>query len=1435
VVLRVIEDGGSTVVKGSAADVLADGTASPAGVDAGADAGADAVPSASDAGRSLQPLVGEGSVLVAINGSPCALGSYKGAIGSLKRMQPPVSLKFRAPPRMCGELVKRREGEGGKIANVLKSWNVRFFELKEGTLSYYAKEGDAEVKGCYKLHGALVSLCAPEHPVVQAAVQAAVQKGQGGLKELAKQQLARSHSRGLSSGPAAAAALVSMAGPAAVASEPAAVSPGLAGAAAGGAAEAIGEGGAEAEEQAEDEEEGAEGGEENPQDDGGSKVDKKAEKAKDKKDKKDKKEAAKAKAAATPKLDDECCCLQVKERGNERPIVMRARTVEEMLQWAAAIAESVALVSGGGYILQEDIRFMMQRAAGWHARAAAANTAAEGLERKGEAREAEAKRAECEAAQGFAEAAEAAVASGRFADEDLEAEAEDERLRLAREEEALAARQAAAQRRAERDSASADLEREARALIAGLKGVAPRSADDGAEGAGGAGAEEAQEDVGALCPHSGFLLPFQGGDSSKRRFCMLSQGQFAVYDNRPAQHGGTAPAKHLMSLILSADSTVHPLALPAEPAEAALSGGSDVVGALPPPAASHSRGGHSKGSGKKTSSASAGGGKKSTFFGFGSGQVLKAPALPPPALPPPPVSALPPPALPPPAVGAAFSAPALPAGAGGADEEPAAGNMCVLLRPGRGQKELRLRCAAPAEAASWIRALRAVAADMSRAEIGIEGPLKVSEGRYALSGTQMVQRALGGGEAWNRVHCVLSCEDVFAFRFGEGISAAPLSARSAAAAGAAGGPGAGMVGVGAVKLPLSAADVDSDRSYPLRFNTEVVTEVEIGSNTRNNAFALRRGGPGGAQVFFMADSAAGKQAWVAAMSVRCSELAAFHTEHAPPRALPPPAEGDGDGEPAELGSMGGSGGGRAAGQKGRAHALSLASMPSERRESPSHPKHGWLIKRARSGVNWRRRFFVLTGSTLAYYKEESDAEPQGAFQLTPDCSCHRSLQRPHAFVLVTPGGVLHAALPDRDQPAAGSSPGASLGGAALGARTSVTAAGGPPGALDGGEEGAGGVGAEFDDVAQDPALMKWVAALAAHIECAPLPDQTEGDALQLAALAKGRGSELEVELSEGLAAQDAPQLRLCRRGEWAMVADDERAAEALSELDGADGADGAGGATAAWPGPGSALVAVNGRSVLLCPFALTAEKLRPLFWSPAVGAAAEVADLARLAGRRGRRRRRRRRRWRVRARADSRQPARGARRGGRGRGGGDGRPYPRRAARRPRGARRARCLADAGGQPGEGRARPRQPGPPQLAPGPPQRLRHRRHRHRPRGGAGLPSCRRRRRRRGRRRRWRRQAPTDVPAAAAARGRTQQAGGREGRGVGLAVQEGDQRPEQAALGPPPGMPGRGCAALLLRAGGGAGQEGGGQGPEGGEEGAQGQLGPAEEAQRRRPQE
>ena len=72
--------------------------------------------------------------------------------------------------------------------------------------------------------------------------------------------------------------------------------------------------------------------------------------------------------------------------------------------------------------------------------------------------------------------------------------------------------------------------------------------------------------------------------------------------------------------------------------------------------------------------------------------------------------------------------------------------------------------------------LRAVAADMSRAEIGIEGPLKVSEGRYALSGTQMVQRALGGGEAWNRVHCVLSCEDVFAFRFGEGISAAPLSA-----------------------------------------------------------------------------------------------------------------------------------------------------------------------------------------------------------------------------------------------------------------------------------------------------------------------------------------------------------------------------------------------------------------------------------------------------------------------------------------------------------------------------------------------------------------------------------------------------------------------------------------------------------------------------------
>jgi hypothetical protein len=70
---------------------------------------------------------------------------------------------------------------------------------------------------------------------------------------------------------------------------------------------------------------------------------------------------------------------------------------------------------------------------------------------------------------------------------------------------------------------------------------------------------------------------------------------------------------------------------------------------------------------------------------------------------------------------------------------------------------------------------------------------------------------------------------------------------------------------------------------------------------------------------------------------------------------------------------------------------------------------GWLNKRAlKSGRNWRRRFFVLQGSKLSYFKDESQKKKKGSMVLDAGCcvSVDSSTTKPNAFKLTWPDGTL---------------------------------------------------------------------------------------------------------------------------------------------------------------------------------------------------------------------------------------------------------------------------------------------------------------------------------------------------------------------------------------------------------------------------------------------
>jgi hypothetical protein len=63
-------------------------------------------------------------------------------------------------------------------------------------------------------------------------------------------------------------------------------------------------------------------------------------------------------------------------------------------------------------------------------------------------------------------------------------------------------------------------------------------------------------------------------------------------------------------------------------------------------------------------------------------------------------------------------------------------------------------------------------------------------------------------------------------------------------------------------------------------------------------------------------------------------------------------------------------------------------------------KKGWLRKRAvKSGRNWRKRFFVLRGSELSYFKDGAQKKKKGQLILDTGCSVSTdpSEKRENAF------------------------------------------------------------------------------------------------------------------------------------------------------------------------------------------------------------------------------------------------------------------------------------------------------------------------------------------------------------------------------------------------------------------------------------------------------
>lgn len=68
-------------------------------------------------------------------------------------------------------------------------------------------------------------------------------------------------------------------------------------------------------------------------------------------------------------------------------------------------------------------------------------------------------------------------------------------------------------------------------------------------------------------------------------------------------------------------------------------------------------------------------------------------------------------------------------------------------------------------------------------------------------------------------------------------------------------------------------------------------------------------------------------------------------------------------------------------------ALPMTTNPLHAGESRD-TKAGFLLKQGHKVRNWKRRWFVLRGQTLLYFRKAGDEEPAGAFcALKLECGC----------------------------------------------------------------------------------------------------------------------------------------------------------------------------------------------------------------------------------------------------------------------------------------------------------------------------------------------------------------------------------------------------------------------------------------------------------------
>ena len=69
-------------------------------------------------------------------------------------------------------------------------------------------------------------------------------------------------------------------------------------------------------------------------------------------------------------------------------------------------------------------------------------------------------------------------------------------------------------------------------------------------------------------------------------------------------------------------------------------------------------------------------------------------------------------------------------------------------------------------------------------------------------------------------------------------------------------------------------------------------------------------------------------------------------------------------------------------------------------------KEGWVIKRGGSIQTWKKRWLVLRGNTLYYFKKKEDTQEQGSIRLEPGMKCKEEKnckKSPFAFMVETPG------------------------------------------------------------------------------------------------------------------------------------------------------------------------------------------------------------------------------------------------------------------------------------------------------------------------------------------------------------------------------------------------------------------------------------------------